>query len=435
MKRTMISMILCIVTVIMIFPMKAKADVGPKPSITVTFENMGDELCYGTLLSVSNETSHYNTVWDGETIPYEEGSMDYKIWKAFVDYEDADGYYFLQKFWLCSETKTINWEADSPSSFKILLYYPDKNVFVTSEIYQYYAFRSYYTVDMSGVEIGLSNETPCLIVAKESYDYTNEIIALIFRIVLTILIELGIAFLFGFSGKRVIAAITIVNIITQVILNLLLNIEIYKYGGGWIILNYVCYEFIVFLIEAVVYSLLLNRLSDKKIPVWKSILYALTANITSFIGGALLLAYCKQLLSVFESHHYAYELIVLICRIVITILIELVIAYLFGFREKKVIGAVAIVNSITQIILNVRLQLSMNRYSWGELWWIRLYYHYIRHVFVMFMIEVVIYCIIMSRISNKKIPMWKSVLYALAANAASLTACALMVYFIPGTNV
>ena len=59
-----LTMFLCTVMVIMIFPITANADMGPKPSVRITFENLGDELCYGTLLS-SRESTGPSSAWDG----------------------------------------------------------------------------------------------------------------------------------------------------------------------------------------------------------------------------------------------------------------------------------------------------------------------------------------------------------------------------------
>ena len=41
-----------------------------------------------------------------------------------------------------------------PPKFKILLYYPETETFVSSGIYERYAFDTYYTVDMNGMDIG-----------------------------------------------------------------------------------------------------------------------------------------------------------------------------------------------------------------------------------------------------------------------------------------
>ena len=50
MKKFM-TLLLCSIVLLVSFPMTAKADFGPKPSVQIDFEGLGDELCYGTLLS------------------------------------------------------------------------------------------------------------------------------------------------------------------------------------------------------------------------------------------------------------------------------------------------------------------------------------------------------------------------------------------------
>ena len=107
--RNKYSIIIC-VFVFMLIPINVRADVGPKPSIHIAFDGLGEELCYGTLLS-QNDSTGPSSAWDG--------------------------------------TEEHAWTYYSPKSFKILLYFPEQGVFVTSGIYERYAFDSYYTVDMS----------------------------------------------------------------------------------------------------------------------------------------------------------------------------------------------------------------------------------------------------------------------------------------------
>ena len=134
-------------------PITANADMGPKPSVRIQFKNMGDDLCYGTLLSKEACTGPAR-VWDGTSRNEQLYDLDRDIWKAFVDYKDPDGYYFLQRGWTVSETGEIAWTYYPPGNFKILLYYPETKTFVSSGIYERYAFDTYYTVDMEGVRIG-----------------------------------------------------------------------------------------------------------------------------------------------------------------------------------------------------------------------------------------------------------------------------------------
>ena len=90
------------------FPMTANADMGPKASVRIQFEHMGDELCYGTLLSKEKSTGPASA-WDGRTESAQKEYMDPDIWEIFVNYKDPDGYYFLQRSWKVSESKELAW--------------------------------------------------------------------------------------------------------------------------------------------------------------------------------------------------------------------------------------------------------------------------------------------------------------------------------------
>ena len=89
-------MLLCMIMAISAFPMTANADMGPKASVRIQFEHMGDELCYGTLLSKEKSTGPASA-WDGRTESAQKEYMDPDIWEIFVNYKDPDGYYFLQR--------------------------------------------------------------------------------------------------------------------------------------------------------------------------------------------------------------------------------------------------------------------------------------------------------------------------------------------------
>ena len=278
MKKNMKFLTSCLL-IMFLFPQLVSADSGPKPSVNITFENMSDELCYGTLLS-EDESTGPASVWNGNENDIWDNGLDREIWQAFVDYEDADGYYFLQWGWQVNETKELVWGYYPPSPFKILLYYPESDTFIVSGIYERYAFDSYFTVDMSGV----TDE----ITATKSYDYSVEIVSLLCRIVLTILLELGVAWLFGFRSKKQIGVILGINLVTQVVLNVLLNLINYKNGAFAFIFYYIEFEFIVFAIEAVVYAILLKRISEEKISTGEAVCYAFVANIVSFVAGGVI---------------------------------------------------------------------------------------------------------------------------------------------------
>ena len=302
-KRThsqILAVLLYLVLVAMAFPITANADMGPKPSVRIRFENMGDALCYGTLLS-ERESTGPASVWDGTEEHARIDEEEYpgsnylvrEVWEAFVAYQDPDGYYFLQEGWMVSETKEIAWTYYPPSRFKILLYYPETGTFVSSGIYERYAFDTYYTVDMNGVNIGSVGydedlNTNTRIEAYRSYDYQQEILSLIARIVLTIAIEMMVALLFGFRNKKQLRILVIINLITQIVLNVSLNMIRYNSGPWAFTANYVLLEIAVFAMEAVLYCKILKKASEPQKKNWYYVTYSFVANAISFGAGFFL---------------------------------------------------------------------------------------------------------------------------------------------------
>lgn len=286
-----LSVLLCLLFMVSVFPMAVSADTGPKPSVHISFAHMGDELCYGTLLSKNSSTGP-SSAWDGkeEHAEYDEDfsgtAFNYEIWKAFVEYKDSDGYYFLQKGWVVSETKEIAWTYYPPSSFKILLYFPATETFVVSGIYEAYAFDTYYTVDMDGISDDAGSADGIL--AYRSYRYGVEIGSLAARILLTIIIEMAVALLFGFRKKKQLLLLIFANTATQILLNVLLNIINYHSGQFAFLFYYFLFEWIVIVLEAVVYCVWMRKLSENPKPLWFYVLYAILANAVSFGAGVLL---------------------------------------------------------------------------------------------------------------------------------------------------
>ena len=291
---------------------EASADTGPKPSVRVTFENMGDELCYATLLSKTPSTGPAEA-WDGtEDGKYFFNGADETVWRAFVEYKDPDGFYFLQWFWRADEKKTLNWRYYPPQVFKILLYYPERttndgaagNAFCTSDVLERYAFHSYFSVDMRNVQSETIG-TIAKISATKSYDYSAELPGFFVRLFATLGAEILLALIFGLRAKRAFFTVTAANVVTQILLNLLLNVQLRINNIYGIFTLYFFAELGVFLAEAALYCFVLGRRKngendvsgcgkDEKTLAFYSkkrlILYAFTANLVSFCIG-LPLAY------------------------------------------------------------------------------------------------------------------------------------------------
>lgn len=303
--------------------MKASADTGPKPSVRVTFENMGDELCYGTLLSKTPSTGP-TRAWDGT----EDGKLIFNganetVWRAFTEFKDEDGFYFLQWFRRADENKALNWTYYPPQTFKILLYYPDRatksgaadnsaggatrdskttaasGAFCVSAVLKKYAFHSYYFVDMRNVQSETIG-TIAKISATQGYDYSAEILGFFVRFIITLGVETLLALAFGLRTKRAFLTVLAANGATQVALNILLNVQLHFNNVYGVFPLYFFAELFVFVAEAALYCFIFGKRKNGGVSgsadenggkaaiaysKKRLILYAFTANLVSFCIG------------------------------------------------------------------------------------------------------------------------------------------------------
>lgn len=284
MKRKLTVFLLCVVVAALLLS-TVWADMGPKPSVRITLTHTDGRPCWGTLLARESSTGPAS-VWDGHT-PYQWAEDQREIWQAFVDYRDPDGYHFLQEWWDCSSSGQLNWTYYPPRSFKLLLYYPDTDTFVSSGICERYAFDSYFAADLSDVEAGGGTE----LTLRRSYDYKWELISLLCRIVITILLELGVAFVFGLGRKPLLKLIAAVNLFTQVGLNVLLNLINYNRGSLAFLFWYLVLEVAVFALEGGVYVRRMHLTADRPMTNRRIIAYAFVANVLSLGAGLWIARY------------------------------------------------------------------------------------------------------------------------------------------------
>ena len=250
------------------------ADFGPKESLTINFTNYSDSM-YVTIIS--------NNVYYGPHIPINKDSnadeiANYKeiyarevpdeVFYAFLDYVSDD---YSLGYDIIKITETYRCGYYPPNNFKVLIYDTSDASFMVSDVYEQYAFSSYYTVDLSRDGIILVN----------SYDYVRETIYLIIRIIVTIILEILVAILFRIKGKRNYIIIIITNVVTQVLLNVGLNVV--TYFNSFFIFEFLLLLFaecIVFVVEFLIYMFTLKDTSNSK-----AVLYALAANVLSAVTG------------------------------------------------------------------------------------------------------------------------------------------------------
>ena len=276
MKR--IAAIIACLLMLALLPTAAFADMGPKPSVRIGIEGLDpDEPCWGTLLSEEASTGP-SRAYDGENARVGEAGED--VWRAFVDYEDPDGYYFLQELWPCSEEGQLWWTYYPPEEFKLLLYFPETGEFVSSGKCSAYAFTSWFDARLSDGELTLS----------KSYDYSGAIVNFAVRCALTVALECAAAyFIFRLRTPGRLKAVAAVNVITQLALNLVVNIIAYFAGSFMIAFRFFLLECLVFAAEGALYDMFFRR-AGEPVPVKRCWALSLVGNLMSYALG-LWLAY------------------------------------------------------------------------------------------------------------------------------------------------
>ena len=292
----------------------AFADTGPKPSAAFTFTGMPDEDYYVTMLAEVDHYGPHRIYQEGDDLPYvlEAGRDDpaYPAWQKFVDYKDPDGYYFLDDlFEQCHGDDEASWHYFPPERFKLLLYFPESDTFLCSTVTERYAFDSVYRLDLGGkspAEIaaltltdpngdplpsGRDDETAIGEVTLDKSDGTHQqIIGFFGRLGITLIIELALAWGWKYRKGSQLLFIGIVNLITQCLLNVaLLYWGAQETSRGFIIFWYVLLELAVTGIEAAAYAYLLPGTDHREKSVRRNAaMYAIAANVLSFLGGLAL---------------------------------------------------------------------------------------------------------------------------------------------------
>ncbi|NLC16446.1 MAG: hypothetical protein GX756_01000 [Clostridiales bacterium] len=275
-----------------------RADMGPKPKIVLSFSGLEDRTYYVTLLSKKRSAGPYRA--------YDEDNGEEKslhviadlseeqkeaIGQKFYGYVDSDGFYFLQYIVQCKNNQPFQWGYYPPYEFKVLIYLPEDDKFVASQqSYTRYAFSSYYHVEVAddGVQVNITQVT-------KNYDHTKEILNLLARIALTIAIEIGLAFAFRYGSKKHQLIIGATNLVTQIGLNIILNVTNYTSGALAFLIMFFMLEVVVFVAEAIIYAIAFPKIEKTQgktvFNFIKPILYALAANALSFGVGFFVSTY------------------------------------------------------------------------------------------------------------------------------------------------
>lgn len=240
------------------------ADMGPKPSIHISIKGIEGEYVAAFASTKANGPNFtYSEYYDWENKHIE--------YHPIMEYKDDEGFMWITFYKVLNGESNISFTYYRPEIFKLVIYQNDTLYKVTEPI-DCYAFSSYYEIDFSNNDISI----------KKTYNYFPEIAWLFLRITLTLAIELGLFFLFRLFTLRNIIVVGITNIVTQLGLNIYLNIVSYYYGGLNALFQLLILEFIILIIEPIIY-IIFTKGKNK----WLVLLYGICANIISFLAGLI----------------------------------------------------------------------------------------------------------------------------------------------------
>lgn len=279
--------VLFIFLLIFAFVLPVSADIGPKASVHILFENVGGKTYYVALFSEKDSTGP-NTAWDGEEAHKNPYHIDETIWEAFQAYTDPDGFFYLQNGEVLKGNEYV-WGYYPPNSFKVVLYDVEAQTYLSSGILKRDAFDSYYTAvigEESFSSVGYDEErsTDSRIKAYRTEQNLTRFVSPLIRIALTVLIELLIAICFGLAGKKRVLLIVGANILTQ----MLLNFAMISFWENDELLVTILAEIAVFVIEWLLYRRFFYSGEEKEKKKRRIFLYALSANVVTFLAGLLL---------------------------------------------------------------------------------------------------------------------------------------------------
>ena len=271
------------IVVFMAFPMPVSADTGPKASLKISVKNLPEGEVYLDLLvdypaQMGEDGKPFGVETDYSSEYYNQDMI--AILKAY----NVDGWRpalvtgTSAPLWGSLKVDVYSGNATSsfsyfgvPSRFKIIVVTENGDV-VVSNIVEKKAFQSVVDFDFA---TGIAKERSLATLAVKQFAVTLPI---------TLAIEALVLLAFGFSMRQNWKPFLLINLCTQVGLHLGIMFANSMFGFVAGLLAYVGLELTIFIVEAVLFALLLKQHSKLR-----RVLFALSANAASFIVGLWLL--------------------------------------------------------------------------------------------------------------------------------------------------
>ncbi len=277
------------------------ADTGPKPTSYIEITGIDEDYYFDLLIEYDYEVPILSSLEIQEQLSWEYYSDIYPT--VLNGYQDDDGFASYTLYTSMPHTISQLDNPDeyligyfsAPSVFKIVIVTESNEIYISDIINKTY-FSASFVFDISLNSISEEEHTSYVYDGDNYFDvYYNVgdvnqgypiiqmIIFAIVGLIVTLIFEIGILYLFKYRNHRTFKIVFYTNIATQLFLNLFI---IFSYYIWYIIIDsfglLIIGEFLVFMIEIVIYSYFIKE--NHKVNMS---LYAIIANAASFVLGYL----------------------------------------------------------------------------------------------------------------------------------------------------
>lgn len=260
----------------------ARADMGPKPSITLTVTN-GPEEYYVGLLYLSQygkekESTLMLDVVDDEHVKAYLESFSYDKW---CWYKSPVG----KNYYHSSKDATYEFDYSVPEHFRVILITGDGTVYLSADLTKT-EFDAECTYDL----------ITGMITEQREHAVANRIATVVVNFLVTIFVEMIVLLLFYPCTARNLLCLFLINALTNIPFNVYM--VYYNTSRGWTMLGpLVRGELIIILTEAILYSLLL-RTKDGEKSWLKGIRFAVIGNLFSAFSDLFMSDFSDYLKSI-----------------------------------------------------------------------------------------------------------------------------------------
>lgn len=266
---------------VFLVPRKVSADMIDKPTARIEVVGMNQPYKIEILIEreiyeldesdIAHKVANY---YDREGFPLD----------LLLDYQDEDGY-VSRTLYSGAAPANLRKEAkdkyvvgyySAPAKFKVAIILGDDTI-ITSKVINRRMYHSQMKFDLTGVDFKTTTKDAGDL--KEIVPYGHISWRLVVRVIVTILVELGILYLFMYRDKKTFKIVGITNLVTQTLLTIFMYIAYYFWLATLgLILVLIIGELLVFTGEMIYYRYTLKEKSKSR-----AVLYGFVANLVTLI--------------------------------------------------------------------------------------------------------------------------------------------------------